>query len=235
MAYVKIESELGGYLEPFNINMRIKLIFLIFLSVSTLPACAHFSPKGVMAVNEDDLWRIEPEHQNEKFVLSGRIINKERLKVGGSLLILPFKPGEKVEVGARFDQTSLMVLRGIIDVFEKKKDEAIDDCACANKDKMPEVYNDIFDLVISDSDVGADFILDGYIQEIKEGGRISQILMKDKKVLNVRGIITEKYTGKTVAVFNDRIERLGTDEDIKDMAREIGQNIGKFILHGVKD
>jgi len=157
----------------------------------------------------------EKDIQISKYLNEVRIINTERLKDGGTLLVLPFRPGSDVMVDESFDKVVLMLTRGFIDVYEDEGDSFRD----TN-----------IDLIFSEKHYKADFTVDGFIIKKEKPSFFKKwFLFKRDIHLVIKGRIQDEQR-RTVATFRDKRSVSGKKGNHKQLARLIGQNIAKFIL-----
>lgn len=185
------------------------LLIILFLPVFS--SCSILSDKQDIPQTRE-LWKTGGVDEEVSHVQYGRIINDESFRQGGELLILPFKPGEGVEYCEDLDKVSLMIVRGFVDIFEERQ------------------LKTNLDLIFSESENDARFVIDGYIVDVVDSKKFLWVFGKKRKALKVEGKLKDTLTDTTVAVFKDILESV-EEEEMKSLARRIGQNIGKFIIN----
>jgi len=206
-----------------------KTIYSIIIFLLLFCGCSFFSSQKVVS------------SEASKFVLSGKVVDEQRLSQGGNILALPFDAGDQVLINDEFDNASLMVLGGIFDIIsgEEGRDLEFDgtgqvvvvgnDNRFSNQRKREKLK-----LYFSENVEDINFLLDGRIV-VMEGGPDERTwfgLRRNRTKLSVEGELIDSQTGKVVVFFEDVIER---DEGVSFsiIAREVGHNIGKLILSGI--
>ena len=155
-----------------------------------------------------------PEEKSP-FIETGKIIDTQALKEGGKLLIVPFSAGPGVEANAQLDKIALMLIRGILDVLETSEEN--------------------FEIVFSENSQKADLIIDGHITQIGQSPKIKQWVLRSKKrTIGIKGKMIDRKTGHTILIFSDKRANKKKSEDHQQLALTIGQDIGRFILSGIR-
>lgn len=145
------------------------------------------------------------------FVKTGKIIDAERLKRGGKLLIVPFKAGVDVEANEQSDKIALMIVKGIADELKE--------------------HGPSFQILGSDNAQKADFIMTGYVTTVAEPSRLARwILMKSQRTLSVEGRMVEAASNKTIMFFTDSAHAGRRDQWPAQPGHDIGNDIGRFIV-----
>ena len=148
------------------------------------------------------------------FVPIGKIINLQRLKKGGKLLIIPFKAGEKVELNEQLDKAALRIVKGIAEA-------------------LMEQDNSGFKILLANNADEADIVIKGFVREFKETSKIRKWFLRKKKIsLGVEGKMIDFKTQEIICVFKDRQETTKKEEDHNSLGLVIGCGIGQFILSG---
>jgi hypothetical protein len=201
-----------------RITDKAVLGMLVVLSTgcSHIPFIGKSAPSPVKEVSGAKPVDI-PNEKPVQYVLKGQLVDLERLSSGGKVLVFPFAAGVGVEAGGQLDKASLMVIKGLSDVFERE-------------DK-----GGLFTILTDENAREADLVIQGHITDIKISSKIGRWgLLKKVKRLSVEGKMLEMNSGKTVAIFSDQTRTGDPDEDLKALGYRLGQNIGKFLLFGVK-
>lgn len=195
-------------------------ILTTLLIIFLLTGCSFFSPSKMdMTTNsiareqaldfERELWPLADKEPSQAFVKNGKVINAQKIKQGGNILVLAFRAGENVQVDDGLDRTALLIIRGITEIVSS---------------------SDAFEVIFSEEESIADFIIDGHIIENVNLSNKKLIFLKAKSCLKVKGKMIARDTAEVLAVFEDEL----TDEDQAnttiDIAEQIGQNIGLLIL-----
>ncbi|MBU0468550.1 MAG: hypothetical protein KKD07_04935 [Candidatus Omnitrophica bacterium] len=146
-----------------------------------------------------------------KFVKTGSIIDVDRIKYGGKLLIIPFKAGENVELNDQIDKVSLRIVKGIAEALLEG--------------------NSKFQILLDHNADEADIVIKGFITGFKTVPKWKNWFPGKKNIsLSVEGKMIDVKTQSTICVFQDRSETSKKEEDHKHLGLTIGQNIGQFIL-----
>ena len=118
--------------------------------------------------------------------VTGSVVDEAVLFKGGKLALSAFKPGPGAEAGDQTDKISAMLLRGITQALSTRP--------------LP--------LAIIEGE-GADFVLDGYIEDLAQSGRFSRLVLRQKKAgLSVDGEIWSQASGRKVLLLG--IQRSST-------------------------
>lgn len=182
--------------------MRAFKYFSIFLIIF-LSGCSWFKIKQTLP----------PE--STQFVQTGRVLEPTILKRGGRIAIVPFTAGEKVEAGALSDRVSLMIVKGIADVFQQRS-------------------NNLFEVVTSENVKDVDFIFEGHLTDLKKASRVNKLLLKGSKIdLGLDGKIITRDDGITVAIFSDYRENTNKEIDHSQLGYIVGQDIARYILNQI--
>ncbi len=179
----------------------IKYISLILLCI-TVSGCSYFVKDNLKGLNE-----------KKEYVKSGTIINDVSLSTGGKLLVLPFKAGKDVEANEELDKITMFIIRGVIEAFKEN-----------GKDSNLEI-------VFSEDNIRADFILEGFITGIIKPAKLSSWILRDKECsLFVEGKIYKKKSINPILIFSDTVK--SKKASILDLGLSSGRNIGNFIIKG---
>jgi len=150
-----------------------------------------------------------------QFVESGKILDADRLRQGGKLVIVPFKAGAGVEANNDLDKISLMIVKGAAQAF---------------KNQSPH-----FEILLSDNAQDADFVIEGHVTGIKKRSKMKKWMPgRHWRSVSVEGKMIDQTTGDTILIFKDKKETRKETEDHLQLGLGIGEDVGRFILSGVE-
>ena len=146
---------------------------------------------------------------------TGKIIKEDVLRKGGTLVILPFKAGENAVASPQLDRVALMIVKGAIDYL--------------NDEKTP------FTLLTTQDQGEPDLVIDGYINDFVQPGKMKRWVMQKKKTfLSVEGTMEIQGTKERVLVFQHKRTMGDPQKDGLDIAYKIGQDLGRFIVEALE-
>ncbi|MBF0385598.1 MAG: hypothetical protein HQL27_06970 [Candidatus Omnitrophica bacterium] len=187
--------------------------FFCFILVISLIGCSFFKP-----VKATDAGNASPHN------FKGTVLDFSRLTLGGKILILPFNPGEAVGADEDYDKVSLMIIRGFYDIL-------------GDGPGKPDNNNTglLFDVIFDEEDNNAGMVLDGRITAIKKTAKNSMIFIGKSVTFEVsaEGSLTDKSSGRKIAVFEDKKSLNAKDGDYGVLGRQIGRDIGKFLVESL--
>ena len=173
------------------------LILVLFLVV--VYGCSYIGKKNNI------------ENKPGKFVKTGSIIDSQRIKEGGKLLIIPFKVGENVELNDKIDKVSLRIVKGIADALIEGDSK--------------------FEILLAHNADEADVIIKGFITDFGIVSKWKDLLPGKKQIsLSIEGKMIDMKTQRTICVFQDSRETSEKEENHNYLGLTIGHNIGQFIL-----
>lgn len=141
---------------------------------------------------------------------SSKILNEQKFKEGGRILIVPFTPGVNAVASEELERTSMMIVRGLVESLGSQ--------------------NSPFRILDAASADSADLVLQGRILTMKESGRLKKVaLRKNKKYLAVEGSIIDAKSGNIVFHFTDIQESRDKKRSFSELGSAIGQDIGNFL------
>ncbi len=172
----------------------------------------------------------EPELDYSAVVLRPSFLKKE----GTSLIVVPFTAGVGVEANKDLDRLSLMIVKGVIDTF--------------NKDGVH------FKIFTSEQTDKVDFIIQGHItHRVNPEARRGWMFRPQEAVLSVEAKMTERKSGNLILIYSRQrqaqllmksgVLRKGRGAQSKDvivredemtLAQHLGQDIAEYILEQVK-
>ncbi len=141
--------------------------------------------------------------------ITGNIVDGSKLKIGGTLGLSMLKAGPQAEAGEQLDHLSLMLLKGIRESLESQKSK----------------------FVLVDQGQEADFILEGYIEELYKPGKFQRLMLRKRTLrFSVSGEIWAKDTGKKVLTFASSKVIKDKKANLNNDAYQMGLAIGDFIV-----
>jgi hypothetical protein len=175
--------------------------FLIFLCVflGTFAAgCSWLGPQKAVS---------SPVTQSVHTV---KVIDEQRLREGGQLLISAFQAGPGIEAGSNFDKISFSVSRGLADVLGGESAR--------------------FVLLSAEESQEAELVMEGRIVATGRRSLINKMLFrKEKARLSVEGKMVDRPSGRVVLVFRE--ERRA--ENKKLTSRDLGYLVGRSVAAGI--
>ncbi len=202
-----LESE--SIMKKFFLGL---LIISIFFS-----GCSWFgSKKTTRRVNPDDL--VVKVEDQEKVAVNGvldngTVIDRDQLKRGGNVIVIPFSPGSNIEANDEFDRVTLRIIRGIADEFESEKSA--------------------FSFVSSDEESDAEFLIEGRVVELQKPSMMKTMTLKNNRYrLSVQGKLINRNTNKSIVEFNDVAESKNKKETLEILGTKIGHHIGRYLTSG---
>lgn len=149
------------------------------------------------------------------FVQSGRIVQEGRLAEGGKLLIMPFTAGEGVAATEQLDRIALIVVKEISEIIMEKE--------------VP------LEILMAHNADDAEMTISGHIVKMDTTkGFKKWVLGKRKKLFGVEGKMIDLKTNKVILYFSHKRETKEKKESFEDLGLMIGQDIGRFIVSGIK-
>ena len=183
--------------------MKHLLILILIISAS---GCSLI--KGKSKTPEPTAVVTAPQKQ---FLQTSQILNADRLKKGGRILVIPFAPGSNASANEESERAALMIVQGIAGYL--------------NGNFTP---FSVLDAANADS---ADFILQGRILAMNETGRLKKMtLRKNRKSIMVEGKMVDAKSGEIVLHFTDSEEGRDKKQTFSELGAVIGQDIGNFLV-----
>ena len=184
------------------------LRLLIIFSLICSGGCSWFGPHESSDLSSQPVELYLPN--------SSKIIDKDLLKKGGKIAIIPFVAGPGVEADDQLDKISLMLVKGIAEELQASGP---------------------FEIVTGDAANEADFILEGRVTSVAQTAKWEKwatVTLQNNVVLGVKGRITDVKSKEVLAVFsNDRTSRRAR-QNHQELGLMLGHDIGKFILTGIQ-
>src|SRR3989344_230060 len=158
---------------------------LVILVVLSCFSCGCASPAEKKAVNS--------------------VIDIDRLKRGGNLLIVPFRAGAGVAATADLDRTALSIVQGLADTLQNSSAS--------------------FKILTDENADQAELILKGHIIKMEESKGIKK-WMGGKKYLAAQSGISDQKTNELIANFDFSALPGDSKTDYKKLGYQIGEQIG---------
>ncbi len=184
-------------------------MWIIFVLCS-LAGCAWFegAGRGGVKIGQE---QSAGTSRGTPFIRDGKILDGQRVRAGGKLLIVPFTAGVGVAADVMLDKIALMIVKGIADVL---KDEA-----------------SLFEVLVSENAQEADFVIRGHVTEMSNASRLRRWIPGNKKIsLSVEGRMSDAGSRETLLVFTHGIKAPSDQEDYQQLGYRIGKDIGQFLI-----
>lgn len=148
---------------------------------------------------------------------NGHVVRGEFLSPFGVVLLIPFRPGVDVADNDMSDDIAIRIARGIRDVL------------------MNDNPKGRYEVVFSEDGQKADFVINGYITQIKDSSLLQNLMLKaDTLTIGVRGQMRDVQSDDVILTFTDEVEFRSDQISHKGLADIVGQNIARFILQNLE-
>jgi len=181
--------------------MKFIVRFVLILSIGCCVSCAGKKPKIIKKTT------FAPTG------LSAKLVNKQRLKEGGNIVVVPFVPGSGVEANKTQERVALMIVKGVIDIIQ---DEHLN-----------------FTVLFADKAELANLAIKGRITVIKTPSRFKRMLRDKILVLSAECRMLDIDTDDTILVYSDTKKGIVGDSDLMQMGYSFGQDLGRFIASNI--
>ncbi len=173
-----------------------------------LAGCAWFKGAGSAKTAQE---QSAGTHRGIFFIRDGKVLDAQRVRAGGKLLIVPFTAGVGVEADVLLDKIALMIVKGMTEVL---------------KDKAAR-----FEVLVSENAQEADFVIRGHVTEMNKASRIRRWIPGNREIsLEIEGEMTDAGNRETLLVFTHGIKARSDQEDYQQLGYRIGKDIGQFLL-----
>jgi len=180
--------------------------FLIIICIGILSGCSwvpFLHKKEVPAIV------IAPEIQKT------RVVNSQRLREGGNVLMIPFRAGVGVEANEELDKIALSIIQGMADVFVE--------------------HQAPLKVLTAEDAYMADFVMEGYITTVGYKSKVRQWTLRENPIeISGDGIMMDQKTGADVFVFDENQKSTHKKETHKDLGYQLGRRLGDAILRGIR-
>ncbi len=144
----------------------------------------------------------------DSFVKTGKVIDVERLKKGGKVLVVPFSAGVNVTADERSDKIALMIVKGIADELKEGR----------------------FQILSDENAQEADLIITGHVTGAARPSKWSWWFFKrSQNTVSVEGRMADAASGAAVLVFTHSARASAREKDHAQLGYDIGKDIGRFI------
>ncbi len=140
-----------------------------------------------------------------------KIIDSERLKAGGSLVVIPFRAGSGVAQTDSLEKVALTFVKGFAEAMGERKGP--------------------LRVVSPDEMANADFIFKGHVVSLTQTKGALRWRSKAKDLqLALDGEIVDQKTGHTVFTFSDKRKVTSESPDHRALALDMGRDTAATIL-----
>lgn len=140
-----------------------------------------------------------------------KIVDAERLRQGGKLLIIPFSANAQVEATTQSEQISLMIVKGIAETLKKSGGP--------------------FEILSADNASAAQLLLQGHIEEKSEKSQVKEwIHFENVLKLAVSLEIRETASQRRLAVMVYSLSEPSPKKDFLSLGYRLGKQIGQRLL-----
>ena len=194
----------GGYVT-IPLIMNYSRFFSFFLVLFFVSGCAWFGffKKAVDNKTFQDASVTGP------FVETDKIVDAERLKKGGKLLVVPFPSGANVMADQRSDKIALMIVKGIADELKESRFKVLDNTNAQE----------------------AELIITGHLTGVEKSFKWNHWLLKTpQNTVSIEGRMVDATSNATVAVFMHTTKASAREKDPAQLGYDIGRDIGRYIM-----
>ena len=143
-------------------------------------------------------------------IQSAKIIDLKQYQKGGKLVIVPFSAGAGVEASKDSDRIALKIVQGMVEVLHEQSSQ--------------------FTVVLGEAAHETDLVLRGYITGLQNPRLKDKFLLRGpKRMLMIRGKMTDRQTGEAIWVFTGKKESLQPEDDFLHLGYLIGRDIGQYL------
>ncbi len=179
---------------------------VVFSAVFFLVGCTWLGLSKNVVGNEKNF---EEDAAVDSFVKVGKIVDVERLKKGGKLLVVPFPAGTNVVANERTDKIALMIVKGIADELKESRFEVLKD---ANAHE-------------------AELIVTGHVTGIGKPSKWKPwLLQATQNTVSIEGRMVDAASRSTVVVFTHSAQASARGKDYAQLGYEMGKDIGRYFL-----
>lgn len=166
-----------------------------FLILFLLSGCAWLQPSR--GISQED-------------TVTGQIVDVERLRKGGKLLVVPFQAGANVAANEQLDKVVLMMVKGIV-----------------NELQGSDIPIQILD---TDDAKQADLVISGHVTGFVKPSKWKKVPLRPGiNKVNIEGRLTDAATGITILVFKHSRQGSTRQMDHAQLGYDLGKDIGRYI------
>lgn len=195
---------LSGYVTiPSMMNhFRFAAFFVILIFIS---GCAWLGLSKNVVGDENVLGEAASA---DPFVKTGKIVDAERLKKGGKVLVVPFPVGANVIADERSDKIALMIVSGIAD----------------------ELKGSHFQILNETNAREAELIITGHVTGTGKPAKWKRwLLQATQNTVSIEGRMMDAASKSTVLVFTHSARSSAREKDHAQLGYTIGKDIGRYI------
>ena len=196
IGYVTISSMMNYF--------RFAAFFVILVFIS---GCAWLDLSKNVVGNENALGKRETASA-DPFVKTGKVVDAERLKKGGKVLVVPFRVGTNVAADERSDKIALMIVSGIAD----------------------ELKGSHFQILNEANAREAELIITGHVTGTGKPSQWSRwLLQTSQNAVSVEGRMVDAASKSTVLVFTHSARSSAREKNHARLGYDIGKDIGRYL------
>ncbi len=176
--------------------------FIVWIFFGTFIFIASCAPKPRVGAPKVIQWEVDKSY----------VVNQQRLKKGGALLITPFFPGAGVEATPLTERMALKAVQGMVEVLRNQ--------------------GALFKILTASNAEKADLTMKGEIRKfLRPHGIKKWLSLKKPVVLKMNGKIRDEKTGEVILYFSESVTstKARDEKAYLEMAYQLGKKIGKFI------
>ena len=197
MGYVTIPSMMNGF--------RFAAFFVILFFISR---CAWLGLSRNVVGNQNVPEETASAASADPFVKTGNIVDAERLKKGGKVLIVPFPAGANVAADERSDKIALMIVSGIADELKGSHFQVLNEANARE----------------------AELIITGHVTGTGKPSKwIRWLLQTSQNAVTVEGRMVDAASKSTILVFTHSARSSARKKDHARLGYDIGKSIGRDI------
>lgn len=173
----------------------------------------------VLAVTTGCSW-LSPQKTHPQatthFVQIVNVVDHERFRQGGKLLLVAFRAGPGVAATEKLNEIALSLLQAFSETLEAGE--------------AP------FEMLSADDADEAQLILEGHVTVMEKTGFLKRWLFGKKQLtLGIEGRITDRDTGKPVVIFQGSRKSQDKSVNYMDLSQELGRSLGDDLLSEMKE
>ncbi len=171
-----------------------------------VPSKAEESNSAVVEMDKEMLLKVLTQKSENKIGQHFNVLDSKRLSNGGGIYFYPFNPGENVEFNEEMDKATLGIVKGAVDVLRGSELLDFEGIKSQNAPVLKESLS-LFKIIFDNTNLEADFFLEGKIIKMETPSRWSSIFLRRKNIiLGIEGLLLDSKTKKILFSFKDQIE-----------------------------
>lgn len=154
--------------------------------------------------------------RSDEAVIKTKVVDSQRLKTGGSLVMIPFRAGSGIAQTLELERIALMFVKGFTEAIEEKKGPL---------------------RVIAPKEINsADFILKGHVVKLTQTKSAAKWFSKPRdSEIALEGEMIEQKTGRTVFTFSDRRKVMQENPNHRNLAFQIGRDMASVLVESLDE